>query len=106
MKKIEFNNLEELLSFNIKYYRYLNGLSQEKLSELTNLVPSYISDIERGRHMPTIKNIANIAKALDIEPYILLKNVERDNEILSKINSTRQYNQNNRRDTNNDKTNL
>ena len=106
MKKIEFNNLEELLSFNIKYYRYLNGLSREKLSELTNLVPSYISDIERGRHMPTIKNIANIAKALDIEPYILLKNVERDNEILSKINSTRQYNQNNRRDTNNDKTNL
>ncbi len=106
MKKIDFNNLEELLSFNIKYYRYLNGLSQEKLSELTNLVPSYISDIERGRHMPTIKNIANIAKALDIEPYILLKNVERDNEILSKINSTRQYNQNNRRDTNNDKTNL
>ena len=106
MKKIEFNNLEELLSFNIKYYRYLNGLSQEKLSELTNLVPSYISDIERGRHMPTIKNIANIAKALDIEPYILLKNIERDNEILSKINSTRQYNQNNRRDTNNDKTNL
>ena len=106
MKKIDFNNLEELLSFNIKYYRYLNGLSQEKLSELTNLVPSYISDIERGRHMPTIKNIANIAKALDIGPYILLKNVERDNEILSKINSTRQYNQNNRRDTNNDKTNL
>ena len=106
MKKIDFNNLEELLSFNIKYYRYLNGLSQEKLSELTNLVPSYISDIERGRHMPTIKNIANIAKALDIEPYILLKNIERDNEILSKINSTRQYNQNNRRDTNNDKTNL
>lgn len=106
MKKIDFNNLEELLSFNIKYYRYLNGLSQEKLSELTNLVPSYISDIERGRHMPTIKNIANIANALDIEPYILLKNVERDNEILSKINSTRQYNQNNRRDTNNDKTNL
>ena len=93
MKKIEFNNLEELLSFNIKYYRYLNNYSQEKLAELTNLAPTYISDIERGKHMPTIKNIAKIADSLSIEPYTLFKNDERDSKILTKLNSTRQYNQ-------------
>ena len=98
MEKLKFNNLEELLSFNIKYYRYLNGLSQEKLAELTNLTPTYISDIERGKHMPTIKNIARISNSLNIEPYMLFKNDNRDQAILTKLTSTRQYNQYNTKD--------
>ena len=93
MKKIEINSLEELLSFNIKYYRYLNGFSQEKLAELSSLAPTYISDIERGRHMPTIKNISKLAMVLNIEPHVLFMNNVRDEEILNKMNYTRQYNQ-------------
>ena len=59
----------------------------------SNLAPSYISDIERGKHMPTIKNIAKISKALNIEPHILFMNTDRDKKILTKMSSTRQYNQ-------------
>lgn len=90
---IEFNNLRDLLIFNIKYYRYLNNLSQEKLAELCKLSPRYITDVERGLHCPTIPKIESIAKALNIEPYILFSNLDRDKQILDRIHSSRQYNQ-------------
>ena len=93
MININFRTLEELLVFNIKYYRYLNNLSQEKLAELSGLSPRYISDIERMIHMPTIYNLEKIAHALRLEPYKLFKNVPRDFIIVSKIKSNRQYNQ-------------
>jgi transcriptional regulator with XRE-family HTH domain len=40
------------------------GFTQEKLSELTGLDPTYISGIERGRRNPSLKNIVKIAQAL------------------------------------------
>ena len=67
--KIEFDNLRDLLIFNIKYYRYLNNFSQEKLAELCRLSPRYITDVERGLHCPTIPKIESIAIAFNIEPY-------------------------------------
>ena len=90
---IEFNNLKELLAFNIKYYRYKNNLSQEKLAEMCSLSPRYITDIEKGKHSPTILKIEEIAKALNVEPYMLFQNVKRNPKIIAKINSSRQYNQ-------------
>lgn len=41
-------------------------LSQEKLGELAELHPTYISGIERGDRNPTLENIEKLAKALDI----------------------------------------
>lgn len=90
---LEFNSLKDLLVFNIKYYRYLNKLSQEKLAELCSLSPRYITDVERGLHCPTINKIELIAKALNIEPFMLFQNFSRDTEIIKRMNSTRQYNQ-------------
>jgi transcriptional regulator with XRE-family HTH domain len=40
------------------------SLTQERLAELTELDPTYISGIERGRRNPSLKNIVKIAKAL------------------------------------------
>lgn len=91
--KIEFDSLKSLLIYNIKYYRYVNSYSQEKLAELSKLSPRYITDIERGIHCPTITKIEKIAEALKIEPYQLFMNQERDISIVSKIKETRQYNQ-------------
>lgn len=90
---IEFTDLRELLIFNIKYYRYLKGLSQEKLAELCKLSPRYLTDIERGLHCPTIPKLEIIANALNIEPYKLFMNPTRDKVLLDKIKSSRQYNQ-------------
>lgn len=75
---IEFNNLKDLLAFNIKYYRYQNNLSQEKLAEKCSLSPRYITDVERGKHSPTILKIEEIARALNIEPYKLFQNTKRN----------------------------
>ena len=92
--KLEFNNLKDLLVFNIKYYRYVKNISQEELAESSSLSSRYITDIERGKHCPTINKIELIAKVLEIEPYILFQNPSRDKNIIEKINNTRQYNQN------------
>lgn len=90
---IEFKDLKALLSFNIKYYRYVNNMSQERLAETCSLSPRYITDIERGKHCPTIPNIEKIANALHIEPYVLFQNKDRNRDIIEKMHSARQYNQ-------------
>ncbi len=90
---LNFTNIKDLLIFNVKYYRYKNNLSQEKLAELCNLSPRYITDIERGLHCPTIPKIELISKALNIEPYELFQNPKRDPLIVNKIQKNRQYNQ-------------
>ena len=91
--KLKFKSLPELLAFNIKYYRYLNGYSQEKLAELCKLSPRYLTDIERGVHCPPISKLEILATSLNIEPYKLLLNEERDKSIVNKMKSSRQYNQ-------------
>lgn len=93
MKQTEYNNLQELVSFNIKYFRYVNKISQEKLAELANLSPEYISSIERELNSLTIDKLELIAKGLKIDPYQLLKIQDVDKNILMKINKGRQYNQ-------------
>lgn len=92
---IEFNSLKDLLIFNIKYYRYMRNLSQEKLAELCSLTPRYITDVERGLHCPTIPKIEVIAKVFGIEPYQLFVNIDRDSDIIDRMNKGRQYNQKN-----------
>lgn len=57
---------------NIKNYRILLNLSQEKLSETAGVSIDYISLIERGKRTPSIKRLCLIAKALGVEPYKLL----------------------------------
>ena len=93
---LSFNSLKDLLTFNIKYYRYANNLSQEKLAEMCGFTSRYLTDIERGLHCPTINKIEMIAKSLNLEPYELFQNPVRNKLIISKINSTRQYNQYNK----------
>ena len=91
--QLDFSDLRELLIFNIKYYRYKNNYSQERLAELSKLSPRYITDIERGLHCPTIPKLEIIAKSLNIEPYELFVNPKKDINILNKIKNSRQYNQ-------------
>lgn len=91
---IDFNDLKDLLVFNIKYYRYKKGISQEALAEACKLSSRYITDIERGMHCPTIPKLELISHALDLEPYQLFINPDRDFDIVLKIQDSRQYNQN------------
>ena len=56
---------------NLRYYRTLLGVSQEKFGELCNLHRTYISDIERFSRNISLENIQKIADALGIETYKL-----------------------------------
>jgi len=67
------NSTETLLKTNIKKYREKAGLTQEQLSELAGISPDYLSEIERGKKVPSMKRFFKIAKALNLLPYQLLK---------------------------------
>ena len=67
------NSTKDVFKQNLKYYRTLAGLTQEKLSELTDISSDYLSEIERGKRTPSFKRIELIANALKIETYKLFK---------------------------------
>jgi len=68
--------LIHVFAVNVREYRIQRGLSQEALAEKAGLHRTYISAVERERRNICIENIEAIAKALEVEPYMLLKNKE------------------------------
>ena len=51
----------------IRYYRKLQGLSQEKLAELISVSRNYVGMIERAEVNTPVSKIFDIAKVLKIE---------------------------------------
>ncbi len=66
------NSTIELVKYNIKKYRVMNNLTQDKLSELTGISSDYLSEIERGKRVPSLKRLIMIADAMNIPAYKLL----------------------------------
>ena len=50
----------------IRNYRTQQGLSQEKLAELSGCHPTYIGQLERGEKNATLESIDKIATALNV----------------------------------------
>ena len=50
----------------------MNNLTQDKLSELTGISSDYLSEIERGKRVPSLKRLIMIADAMNIPAYKLL----------------------------------
>lgn len=50
----------------IRNYRMNQGLSQEKLAELSGCHPTYVGQLERGEKNATIESIERITAALSI----------------------------------------
>ena len=61
----------EVFGKNVRKYRTLMGLSQEKFAEKCGLHRTYISDIECFRRSISLENIQKIADALEIDTYLL-----------------------------------
>lgn len=78
------NNLRNIFSKNLKYYRIKENLRQEDLAEKVDLTDKYISDLERAKFSPSLETIEKLANVLNISADLLLK--ENDN---LKINITR-----------------
>lgn len=63
----------ENIGKNIKYLRKNQGFSQERLAERIGMSRNNLGMIERAKENIPILTLYKIAKALDIEPYELLK---------------------------------
>ena len=75
--EISFDNRDKYIEmgFNISYYRKLAGLKQEELAEKAGISRVYLSSIEAPNIIKpcSLEVLFNIAKALEIEPYKLIK---------------------------------
>jgi transcriptional regulator with XRE-family HTH domain len=65
-------NVYDALGKRIKEKRLKAGLSQEKLSELCDLSPSYIGIIERGEGKLSVETLVRIANVLKVNADYLL----------------------------------
>ncbi len=61
------HNTIQKLGLKIRVERQKKKLSQEKLAELADLNRNFIGLIERGETNDTVKNLENIANALNLE---------------------------------------
>lgn len=59
-------NLKESLGINIKKYRKLNNITQEKLAEIIDIEINSVSAIERGKYFPSPENLVKISQALNV----------------------------------------
>jgi transcriptional regulator with XRE-family HTH domain len=64
--------LAEILGRNLRAARKRRGLSQEELALDAGFKRGYVSDMERGTRNPSIKALARLALALDVDPAALL----------------------------------
>jgi transcriptional regulator with XRE-family HTH domain len=67
----EVMSLEKTFGANVRRWRKARGLSQEELADRAKLHPTYVSGIETGHRNPTVKIIARLAEALEVEPATL-----------------------------------
>lgn len=74
------SNITNLLGARIRNYRTRQGLSQEKLAELSGCHPTYIGQIERGEKNATIESIEKIAIALNIPLSTLFDKLSNNND--------------------------
>ena len=65
--------LRDVLARNMRKLRAARGLSQEALAHESGMNRTYLSSVERAERNVSIDNIARIAKALAVEPWMLLK---------------------------------
>ncbi len=55
------------------------GLTQEKLSEIIDVSPSYVSEIERGSSISSLATITKIAQTLDLSLDYLIFGITQNN---------------------------
>ena len=66
-------DLTQILGRNVRDWRKRRSMSQEGLALECGMKRSYISDIERGTRNPSIKALARLAEALQVEPEVLVR---------------------------------
>lgn len=74
-KKVSNTPVLNLFARNVRFYRKKLHLSQEKLAELADLHPTYISNIEQGKRNLSLQTVSQIADALNMSASELLAEI-------------------------------
>ncbi len=69
----DLQQIKEKIGKNIAEYRKKAGISQLKLSLIVESGEDYISHLECGRYLPSVKLMYKISKALNVELFELFK---------------------------------
>lgn len=64
--------LREILATNLRNVRQERGVSQEALADAAGIDRTYVSALERCRYAATVDVIERVARALDVDPHVLL----------------------------------
>lgn len=73
MKMKDNSKTKVILGKNVRYYRHMNNLTQEKLAERCDLSTRYISDIENGNGNISVDTLAKISTMLNVNAFQLIK---------------------------------
>ncbi len=57
-------DIRKTLAINLKYYRYLSNLSQEKFAEALNTSLIYENQLEKCKRNPSIEMIERLSKSI------------------------------------------
>lgn len=66
-------DMRKLVGRNFARLRRENGLTQEKVEELSGLSQQYLSDLERGKRNPTVITLYVLAQALGVSHVELVR---------------------------------
>jgi transcriptional regulator with XRE-family HTH domain len=70
-------SLQRIVIDNIRRIRKEKGITQEKLAEACDTTTSYIGLMEIYRNTPKLDTIERIAAALEVDPLVLFKKMDR-----------------------------
>ena len=65
-------NIKQIVGDNIRFIREKKGWIQEDLAIVAKLSKTYIGEVERGQKAITIVALQRIAKALKVDPAMLM----------------------------------
>ena len=71
-----YKSLSDAFPSVLKQLREEKGLSQDTLADKAGLHRTYISLLESGKRIPSLDTLEKIAIAINIEPYLLVKQVQ------------------------------
>ena len=66
-------DLREVFAINLRRLRHAKGLSQDDLAYEAEVSRSYLSQLEKGAFYASLRMVAKLAMALDVEPAELLR---------------------------------
>jgi transcriptional regulator with XRE-family HTH domain len=66
-------DVRRMVGRNVRRLRIAAGLSQAELAERMGVDRAYVSGVERGVRNPKVLIVGRLAKALDVDPPVLLQ---------------------------------